>query len=114
MPAVTRKATGRGAAYHLATRLDNEFLGALTNSILQEAGVVPPFSATLPLGVTYQSRVASDGTSWLFLMNFYETAATVDSGEGLWRDYKSGEAMPTSFELPPYGSRIFTASQPLP
>ena len=113
MPAVTRKATGRGVAYHLAARLDHGFLDALTTSILQEAGVLPPFSESLPLGVTAQSRVALDGTLWLFLMNFNEAAATVNRGEGPWHDYESGEIMPAAFELLPFASRVFTSVYPL-
>lgn len=114
MPAVTRKTTGRGAAYHLAARLDHGFLDKLAASVLKEAGIVSPLNTTLPQGVTAQSRVAEDGKQWLFLMNFNESAAAVTHDGGLWLDYESGEIVPRSIELPPYASRIFTSFDSLP
>ncbi|MBC8127595.1 MAG: beta-galactosidase [Gloeobacteraceae cyanobacterium ES-bin-144] len=107
MPAITRKATGRGCAYHIAARMDASFLAKFTEAILREADITPVLEMPLPVGVTVQTRIASDSTRWFFLMNFNEIPATVTIGASGWRDVESGE-IPNSVYLPANGSRIFT------
>jgi len=110
MPAVTRKKTGRGAAYHIAARLGGDFIETLTSAILREAGIAEPFGGLLPVGVTAQSRVSPDGTQWMFLMNFNETSATVDLGSDVWQNIETPGASCRHIELPAFGSFIFTHS----
>jgi beta-galactosidase len=114
MPAVTRKQTGRGAAYHIGARLDGEFIETLTSAILREAGIPLPLATTLPVGVTAQSRISPDGTQWMFLMNFNETPATVDLGKGAWLDFENHGERSQSIKLSAFGSRIFTSSSKFP
>ncbi len=109
MPAVTRKATGRGVAYHLAARLGHDFYNLFTAALLRDAGIALPFGAPLPTGVTAQTRTAADGRRWMFLMNFNETAVTVAGATGAWHDVESSAAMPTTIELPACAARIFSA-----
>jgi len=106
MPAITRKATGRGMAYHLAARLDQGSLDAFTARLLGDAGISSPLG-TLPTGVTAQTRTADDGRQWLFLMNFNEQPVTIAGSSGGWQDVESGGAMPTEIMLAACGSRIF-------
>jgi len=109
MPAVTRKATGRGVAYHLAARLGHDFHSLFAATLLRDAGITLPFAAPLPTGVTAQTRTAADGRRWLFLMNFNETAVTVAGAGGAWRDVESSAAMPATIELPACAARIYSA-----
>lgn len=110
MPALTRKRTERGCAYHIAARMDDRFLAAFTDALLREAGIEQPFAAPLPVGVTAQTRVAADGTCWMFLMNFNETSAEVTFPQGKWRDAEPPREIPDRVTLPPFGSRVFTTT----
>ncbi|MEI6106341.1 MAG: beta-galactosidase, partial [Opitutae bacterium] len=112
-PAVTRQATGRGAAYHIAARMSPEFLADFTAAILREAGLVSPLPTPLPVGVTAQTRTADDGREWLFLMNFNETPATVPLGPGTWYDLETAQVAPAVIALPAVASCILT-NRPLP
>ncbi len=110
MPAVTLKRTGRGYAYHIAARMDDGFLAAFAEHLLREAGIKPPFVTPLPVGVTSQTRVAADGTCWMFLMNFNDTAAEVSLPQGKWRDAESTQEISAALTLPPSGSRVLVTA----
>ena len=115
MPAITRKKSGLGTAYHLCARIGGDFLETFTAAILKDAGIAPLLGEPLPVGVTAQTRLAPDGTQWMFLMNFNETPATVDLGDAGWRNYESPGEVVNRAELPPFTSFIFTScGDPLP
>ncbi len=105
-PAVTRQVTGRGVAYHLAARMDADFLQIFTAAILREAGLAPLLRDALPTGVTAQTRMDADGTPWMFLMNFNETPATVTLNPMTWSDLETAQEVPAALILPAFGSRI--------
>ena len=109
-PAITCKKTGRGAAYHLCARLGGDFLNAFTAAILKQAGIAPLLDVPLPIGVTAQTRTSPDGTEWMFLMNFNETAATVDLGAASWQNYEAAGEVQDKAELAPYSTSIFTTT----
>src|SRR6476661_4783876 len=69
-PAVTRRATGRGAAWYLSTLLDDASLGALLEQVTSAAGVSPVVE--VPAGVEAVRRRGADG-SWVFLVNDTDT-----------------------------------------
>ena len=67
VPALTRNAHGEGAAWYVATRLEQDAVDALVRRLLSEAGVdpvVPPAA-----GLEAARRRAADGRSWVFLVN---------------------------------------------
>jgi beta-galactosidase len=76
VPAITRNAFGAGAAWYLATAIDDAPLAALFTRIAGEAGVVAP--ATVVSGVEVVRRRGDDHT-YLFVINHtdaaYETPA---------------------------------------
>ena len=75
VPAVTRHAYGSGAAWYLATRLDQEGTDALVARLVSEAGI-EPVAATTP-GVEVVRRRNRDGRSWVFAINHTEAPAAV-------------------------------------
>ncbi|GCE77207.1 beta-galactosidase [Cellulomonas biazotea] len=81
-PALTRRAVGDGAAWYLATRLDDAALGALTEALLVEAGVDPVLDG-LPAGVEVTRRRADDGRSWLFVLNHSTSPVDLPPGDVL-------------------------------
>ncbi|MFB9237660.1 beta-galactosidase [Plantactinospora siamensis] len=66
VPALTRRPAGAGAAWYLATRLDEAGTDRLVARLLAEAGVRPPVAA--PTGVEVVRRRDGD-RSWLFAIN---------------------------------------------
>jgi beta-galactosidase len=71
-PALTRNALGRGAAWYLATRPDDEGLDAVLGLVLDDAGLG---DRRPPSGVEAVRRIGDDA-SYLFLVNHSKTAAT--------------------------------------
>jgi beta-galactosidase len=70
VPAVTRHDVGSGTAWYLATRLDDEHLGALVDRLAEEAQVRA--AATVPAGVEAVRRKGpgeADDRRYLFLLN---------------------------------------------
>jgi beta-galactosidase len=68
LPAVTRNSVGRGRAWYVATRPDDDGVAGVVDALLTEAGVAPVV-AGLPQGVEAVRRRADDGTGFLFLIN---------------------------------------------
>ncbi|HEX3004068.1 MAG TPA: beta-galactosidase [Angustibacter sp.] len=100
VPAVTRRAVGRGAAWYLATRVDAEHLGALVDRLLAEAGVEPPVAA--PRGVELVRRTG-DGRSYLFALNHTEVeVALAVTG----RDLVADADTQGNLRLPPGGVAV--------
>ncbi|MFD6278972.1 beta-galactosidase [Streptomyces sp. NPDC060209] len=68
LPAVTRNSVGRGNAWYVATRPDDDGVAGVVEALLAEADVAPAV-AGLPHGVEAVRRHSDDGTSFLFLIN---------------------------------------------
>jgi beta-galactosidase len=90
VPAVTRNAVGQGAAWYLATRLDEQSLGTLVDRLVTEAGVQPAAAAPptfpAPFGLELVRR-SGDGRSYLFAINHTDQALTIAaSGHDLVTD----------------------------
>jgi len=74
VPAITRRAVGKGAAWYLATRLQGEDLDRLVQRIVADAGVRAPYDC--PRGVELVRRSSPSG-SWLFAINHSDHEVTV-------------------------------------
>ncbi|AXX29347.1 beta-galactosidase [Actinosynnema pretiosum subsp. pretiosum] len=75
-PAVTRASRGSGAAWHVATVLDDDGVDAVVRAVLDEHGLVGAL-ADVP-EVEVAERVAPDGTRYLFLLHHGEAARVVE------------------------------------
>jgi beta-galactosidase len=67
LPAVTRRQVGSGAAWYVATRLDDDAYVALLATVAEEAGVAPLRPRPPPGGELV--RRTTDGQSWLVAIN---------------------------------------------
>lgn len=100
VPAVTRRAVGAGAAWYVATRLDDAGLGSLLQRLLDDAGVSAPYAA--PPGIELVRR-SGEGRSFLFAINHSDADAEVPvSGHDLVADAPTGGAL----RLPPGGVAV--------
>jgi beta-galactosidase len=93
-PALTKNRHGSGAAYYLATRLDQPEMARLLRQAWTEAGVRPVFEA--PAGVEATRRQGEDG-SFLFLLNHSSEPAQVAGAAG--PELISGRAVRDGLEL---------------
>ncbi|TYP78095.1 beta-galactosidase [Paenibacillus methanolicus] len=106
-PALTLNRFGQGRAYHMATRLKDDFLGAFYKRIVDEAGVARAIDTELPAGVTAQVRTDGE-TEFVFLMNFSGAEQQVELDARGYRDMESGEPAEQSVALPVNGIRLLT------
>jgi beta-galactosidase len=115
--AVTRRATGDGAAWYAATRLDDDGASRLTDALLADAGVRPVVDG-LPAGVEVVRRhaepSATDGpaegpltgdpaATFLFVLNHTADDVAVP-GRGV--DLLSGDRADGEIRVPAYGVAV--------
>jgi beta-galactosidase len=100
-PAITRNNVGRGAAWYVSTRLDEESWRRWLGFVADLAGV-RPVRAGLPPGV--EVVVRRDGEQeWLFALN--HTAAAQDvPGDGV--DLLTGATITGAVRIPPGGAAV--------
>lgn len=88
VPAVTRHDVGTGAAWYLATRLDDASLGSLLQRLLDAAGVRAPYEAPADVELV---RRSGEGRSFLFAINHGSIDADVPvTGHDLVADAPTG------------------------
>ncbi|GHV66512.1 beta-galactosidase [Spirochaetia bacterium] len=82
-PALTVNRRGKGKAYYIAARTDDNFLDDFYAEIASEADLKPALPGSLPAGVSAQLRTKGK-KEFVFIQNFTNEQKTVDSGtEGL-------------------------------
>jgi beta-galactosidase len=97
-PAVTVNKLGKGKAYYIASRNDNEFIKQLTASVLEQAGVKRVIESELPEGVTAQLR--TDGEQdFVFVSNFTDASKSVELDGRVYTELLTGAAVGSSIEL---------------
>jgi len=104
-PALTVNRLGQGRAYHIATRLGEDFLRAFYQRIVEETGLARALDTVLPDGVTAQVR--TDGVSdYVFVMNFSRKAQHLQLDGHSYIDFETGQSAEKEVHLPVNGVRI--------
>jgi beta-galactosidase len=99
-PAVTRHRVGRGAAWYVGTRLDQDGLEALLAPVLAAAGVAGELGLPAEVEAVRRHR---DGRSYLFLVNHGDAEARVAA---VGSDLLDGSDHDGAVVLPPGGVRV--------
>lgn len=102
LPAVTHHSVGRGHAWYVATRPDDEGVARIVDAFLDEAGVTPVV-AGLPVGVEAVRRYAEGGGSFLFVVNHTDRPVDVPA-EG--RELLGGRDVAGRVTVPPLASVV--------
>jgi len=103
--ALTVNAFGRGEAYYVAFRNDEEFLDDFYEALSRKLSLRRVLETDLPPGVTAQVR--TDGErEFVFLLNFTRQTHRVDLAGESFRDVLSGETVEGAVSLEPYGSLV--------
>lgn len=104
-PAVTVNKLGKGKAYYIASRNDNEFIKQLTASVLEQAGVKRVIESELPEGVTAQLR--TDGEQdFVFVSNFTDASKSVELDGRVYTELLTGAAVGSSIELEGHSMKL--------
>lgn len=105
-PVLTENRFGRGRAYYVAARLDENFQDDFTGALAAQSGLRLPLEGKIPDGVSVQVR--SNGThEFVFLMNFESGEQRVDLGNEPVEDLVDGGSWRGVVTLPGFGSRVF-------
>jgi beta-galactosidase len=105
--AASRNRSGRGAAFWLGTRPEAEWLDAFLTSVLREARVESPISASA--SVESSCRVDGDGEEYLFMLNHGRDRERITLHEAGWALSRGeGSLEGQSLFLSPLGTAILT------
>lgn len=109
MPALTVNKYGKGSAYYIASRNEQNFLVDFYNKLIQELKIKKTLDCNLPEGVTAQCR--SDGEKdYIFILNFSEENKIVDIHGSEFIDMFTKMKIEEPIELEPYGIKILKTS----
>ncbi|MDO3409293.1 beta-galactosidase [Saccharibacillus sp. CPCC 101409] len=98
-PALTVNRLGEGSAYHLATRLGEDFLNDFYAGLIRTSGVKPVLGSELPPGVTAQLRRGEE-QDYVFLLNFSGEERQLELDGHSYTDAETGEPVPKKLTLP--------------
>ncbi len=108
-PALTVNKFGRGQAYYLAARFNDQFLTDFYGWLGQKLNLETAVTQPLPSGVTAQVR-PTDTEKFIFLLNFKPTPQIVRIDEPAIVDAISGQTIAAEIALAGYGWRILKQS----
>ncbi|WP_105619851.1 beta-galactosidase [Vallitalea okinawensis] len=104
-PAFTVNRYGKGNAYYIAFRNNNEFQEDFYKSLINQLGIKPILDTQLPEGVTVQKR--TDGTKdYIFIMNFTFEEKKIDLGDITYIDMLNEKSITGPIALEAYGLKI--------
>jgi beta-galactosidase len=103
-PAVTVNQYGKGKAYYIASRNEQDFLLRFYNSLIADLSIDRVIDTDLPKGVTAQMR--TDGqTKFIFLMNFNQHDEQV-ALDAEYTDMLTEQSVSGTVTLGPYGVMV--------
>jgi len=104
-PAVTVNKFGKGMAYYIAARTDDEFVAEFTSAVIKDVKINKVLPKTLPDGVTVQMR--TDGKrDFVFILNFKNEKQKIDLGKEKFIDMLSGRDVEGVLKLEANGSAV--------
>ena len=105
MPALTVNNYGKGKAYYIAARTEEDFNNDFYSKLINDLKIKSVIDGNLPSGVTAQMRCNKDN-KYTFVMNFTEEEKTVKLGKEKYTDMLSGEKVSKEVILEKYGVKV--------
>ncbi|WP_160692176.1 beta-galactosidase [Clostridium sp. C2-6-12] len=105
MPAVTVNKYGKGKAYYIAGRTEDNFNTDFYLKIINDLNIKSVIDEVLPNGVTAQMRYNKEN-KYIFIMNFTEEEKKVSLGKEEYMDMISGEKVSKEIIFEKYGIKI--------
>jgi beta-galactosidase len=104
-PALTVNNYGKGKAYYIAARTEEDFNNDFYSKLINELNIKSVIGGNLPKGVTAQMRCNKDN-KYVFLMNFNEEEKMVTLGNEKYVDLLCDETVSKEIYLEKYGVKI--------
>lgn len=104
MPALTCNNYGKGKAYYIAFRNNEEFLADFYKAIADNVKLKKAVNAILPYGVNAQTRY-DDNNEFVFIMNFTNETQICQILDNGYKNIENNEFI-SKLKLEPYGIRI--------
>lgn len=107
-PALTVNKLGKGRAYYLATRPEDNALRTILAAVCAEAGIGSPLAAGAPPpeGVEVTERLSPSGTLMVYLLNHNTHAVDVTLADGAYTDLLTNETVTGNTLIAPRGVRV--------
>lgn len=103
-PAATLNKYGKGLACYIAFRDEGDYITAITEEMLNKAGITSGFDGELPYGCTAHTR--TDGEKvYVFLENYNHTAKELKT-DCCWNDIENGKQYSDSIILEAFETKI--------
>lgn len=106
MPALTCNEFGRGKAYYVAFRNENDFLKDFYKVIANENNLKRAIDIELPKGVNAQVRM-DENNEFIFLMNFTDCKKELKLEDYKLVDMEDNNLVTEILTMEPYGIKIF-------
>ncbi|SHJ48313.1 beta-galactosidase [Hathewaya proteolytica DSM 3090] len=106
MPALTCNEFGKGQAYYIAFRNNEEFLWDFYKSLAKNKGLKPAIEVELAEGVNATVR-RDEKNEFIFIMNFTEKEQHIDLKDYKLMDMEDESMVPKQLAMNPYGIKIF-------
>ncbi|WP_392485903.1 beta-galactosidase [Haloimpatiens sp. FM7315] len=105
MPAVTENLFGKGKAYYIAFRENDNFLSDFYKSLSIKCGLKRVLDTELPDGVT--AKLRTDGEKeFIFVLNFTKDSKVMDLKNMKFKDMITSKEVKDKLHLKPYGVEI--------
>ena len=104
MPALTVNQYGKGEAYYIATKCQDDFYDTFYEKIISHNKIKHTLNE-LPYGVSSQLREGEEA-DYIFVMNFTKENKEVSLNQGSYTDLLTNEVLKDQIVLEPYGVSI--------
>lgn len=105
MPALTCNKFGKGKAYYIAFRNNDEFLADFYGCLAKKINLKRAIDLELPTGINAQVR-RDEKNEFVFLMNFTDEIKVIDTNGINLTNMETGEKVKGKLELEAYGVKI--------
>ncbi|GAB6167951.1 beta-galactosidase [Clostridium carnis] len=105
-PALTCNKFGKGEAYYIAFRNNDEFLRDFYRSLAKKIKLEKAIDLELPTGVNAQVR-RDEKNEFIFLLNFSDENKVINTNGMELTNVETGEKVEKNIEIEAYGVRIF-------
>ncbi|MGG7057962.1 beta-galactosidase [Clostridium tertium] len=100
-PALTKNKFGKGNAYYICSRMEDDFNKEFFGDLLNELNISRNLNIDLPKGITVSKR-ENEKKKYFFIQNYLNEEKEIDFKDYVLRDITTGEKYSGKVQLKPY------------